>query len=72
MKIPASIKVVDGEARLYVVASGQYQILVFEAYGSVNVPKGQGQLFSPFKRQIKRWRMGDLNSIQDVPDASDL
>ena len=68
--IPGTGKVVDGEARLYVLGIGQYNILVFEAYGSVHVSNGPGRAFPPFKKQIKRWRAGDLRSIQDVPNNS--
>ena len=70
MKIPDSIQAISGEARLYVVSSGQYQVLVFEAYGSVQVPKKQSQVFSPFQKELKRWRVDDLKSIEDVPDIS--
>ena len=70
MKIPDSIKVVNGEARLYVVASGEYDILVFEAYGSVQIPYGPSKVFPDFKKEIKRWKVGSLESIQDIPNNS--
>ncbi len=69
MKIPDSIKIINGEARLYVVASGEYDILVFEAYGSVHIPYGPTKKFH-FKKEIKRWKVGNLSSIQDVPNNS--
>ena len=70
MKIPGSIKIISGEARLYAVASAEYDVLVFEAYGSVHLPYGPDKIFPPFKREIKRWMVGDLESIQDVPNNS--
>ena len=70
MKIPDSIKVINGEARLYVVASGAYDILIFEAYGSVHIPYGPSKKFPPFKKEIKRWKVGNLQSIEDIPDNS--
>ena len=70
MKIPDSIKIVNGEARLYVVASGIYDILVFEAYGTVNIPYGPSKKFGPFKKEIKRWKAGHLQSIEDIPNTS--
>ena len=70
MKIPNSVKVINGEARLYVVASGEYDILVFEAYGSVHIPYGPSKTFPRFKKEIKRWKVGNLKSIQDMPNTS--
>lgn len=68
MKIPDSIKIINGEARLYVVGSGEYDILIFEAYGSVNIPHGPHKVFPVFKKEIKRWKVGNLESIEDVPN----
>ena len=68
--IPGKLKVIDGEARLFVVRSGQYNILVFEAYGSVHISSGPGRTFPLFLKQLKRWRAGDLSSIEDVPNNS--
>lgn len=59
MHIPASIKVLDGEARLYVVRSGKYDVLVFEAFGNVNT-RQVSKSVPPFKQEIKRWRAGTL------------
>ena len=70
MKIPDSIKIITGEARLYAVVSAMYDILIFEAYGSVRIPYGPKKVFPPFQKEIKRWKVGDLESIQDVPDTS--
>lgn len=70
MQIPASIKIVEGEARLYVVESGAFDILVFESYGSVHIPSGPSKVFPHFVKPIKRWKAGVLNSIQDVPKNS--
>ena len=70
MKIPDSIKIISGEARLYAVVSAQYDVLIFEAYGSVHIPYGPNKVFPPFQKEIKRWKAGDLESIQDVPDNS--
>ena len=70
MKIPESIKVINGEARLYVVASGEYDILVFEYYGSVVIPPIPVKTYPRFLVEIKRWKVGNLKSIQDVPNNS--
>ena len=70
MKIPDSIKVINGEARLYVVESGEYDILIFEAYGTAHVPYGPTKKFGPLQKEIKRWRVGSLPSIEDVPNNS--
>ena len=70
MKIPDSIKIINGEARLYVLASGEYNILVFESYGTVQVPSGPTKQFSLFRRELKMWKAGNLQSIQDVPNNS--
>lgn len=70
MKIPESIKVTSGEARLFVVVSGGYDILMIEAYGSVNVPSSPATRFPDFTQPIKRWKTGDLASIEDVPNNS--
>lgn len=64
MKIPASIKVLDGEARLYVVPSGKYDVLVFEAYGNVHSPQVSKSV-PLFKKEIKRWRAGTLVASSD-------
>lgn len=64
MQIPAGIKVLDGEARLYVVASGKYDVLVFEAYGNVHSPQISKSV-PPFKKEIKRWRAGTLIASSD-------
>ena len=68
MKIPDSIKTINGEARMYVVASGGYDVLIFEAYGSF-LPSGPTNI-PVFKREIKRWKVGVLQSIQDVSNSS--
>lgn len=68
MKIPDSIKTINGEARIYVVATAGYDLLIFEAYGSF-LPSGPTNI-PVFKREIKRWKVGVLNSIQDVPNSS--
>ena len=68
MKIPPSIQVVDGEAQLYVVASGEYDFLVFETYGSVHIAPGPPSSFGPFAKRIKKWKVGNLANIQDVPN----
>lgn len=70
MKIPDSTKVVIGEARMYVVESGEYDVLIFEAYGTVHLPYGPIRIFPDFKQEIKRWEIGKLSSIQDVPNTS--
>lgn len=70
MKIPDSIKIINGEARLYVVASGEYDVLIFEAYGSYHIPHGPSKVFPDFKKEIKRWKVGNLESIQDIPNNS--
>lgn len=64
MKIPAGTKVMDGEARLYVVKSGNYEVLVFEAYGNVHLPQVSKSVPS-FKKEIKRWRAGTLIASSD-------
>ena len=69
MPISANVKVMDGEARLYVFASGQWDILVFDAYVSVHLPQGS-KAIPPFKKEIKRWRAGSLRTVQGVPDNS--
>ncbi|KAF6219696.1 hypothetical protein HO133_004165 [Letharia lupina] len=70
MKIPNSIQIINGEARLYVVQSGGYDVLIFEAYGSTHIPGGPNKVFPVFKKEIKRWEVGNLKSIQDVPNIS--
>lgn len=72
MKIPDSLKIIDGEARLYVVKSGEYDVLIFEAYGSVHAPSEPTKVFPPFKKAIKRWKVGNLDSMQEVPNISGL
>ncbi len=69
MKIPESIKIISGEARLYVVASGVYNILVFEAYGSF-LPSQPTKVFPYFKKEIKRWKVGNLETVQGVSNSS--
>ena len=70
MKIADSSKVIQGEARLYVVKSGEWIVLVFEAYGSVHLPSTPTKQIPPFAKAIKRWKSGDLSNMQDVPDTS--
>ncbi|CAF9932827.1 MAG: hypothetical protein ALECFALPRED_005387 [Alectoria fallacina] len=70
MKIPDSIKIINGEARLYVVASGEYDVLIFEAYGMVHIPYGPSKTFPHIKKEIKRWKVGNLQSIEDIPNNS--
>lgn len=70
MKIPGSIRFITGEARLYALMSGEYDVLVFEAYGNVRIPHGPNKAFPPFLKEIKRWKVGNLESIQDVPSNS--
>ncbi len=70
MKIPKSIQVTNGEARLYVVESGEYDILVFDAYGSVVIPPIPGKTYPRLLKEIKRWKVGNVKSIQDVPNNS--
>lgn len=70
MKIPNSLKFITGEARLYALMSAEYDILVFEAYGNVRIPSGPSKAFPPFVKEVKRWRVGNLKSIQDVPSSS--
>ena len=70
MKIPNSIKIINGEARLYVVASGEYDVLIFEAYGMVHIPYGPSKTFPHIKKEIKRWKVGNLESIEDIPNNS--
>ena len=70
MKIPKSERIVNGEARLYVVRSGVYIVLVFEAYGSF-LPSRPTKDFSFFK-EVKGWKVGNLEAIQDVPNSSGL
>lgn len=70
IKIPPSTGVVVGEARLYVVMSEGYEILALESYGNVNIPGAATQPFPDFVKAIKRWRVGDLTSIEDVPNNS--
>ena len=70
LTIPKKEKIIDGEARLYVVTSGAYEVLEFEAYGSVHFPSTQSKKFPSFTKEIKRWKVGQLNSIEDVPNNS--
>lgn len=70
MKIPSSIKSIDGEARLYMVVSGGYDVLVFEAYGTVHPPHALSKYFAPFQKEIKRWKVGTFPNFTDVPDNS--
>ncbi len=69
MKIPESIKVINGEARLYIVGSGVYNILVFEAYGNF-LPSHPTKVIPNFKKEIKRWKVGNLETVQNVSNSS--
>ena len=69
MKIPDTISFISGEARLYALVSGEYDVLVFEAYGNVRIPHGPNKAFPPFLKEIKRWRVGNLENTQDVPSS---
>ena len=72
MKIADSANIMQGEARLYTVKSGEWILLVFEAYGSVHLPSAPIQKFAPFAKAIKRWKFGNLMTIQDVPSTSGI
>ena len=66
MRIPDSMKVVNGEARLYVASGRGYEVLVFEMYGSVQQPGGPSKVFPHILMEIKRWKAGNIASIQGV------
>lgn len=71
MKISSETQVITGEAELMLVQSGQYDVLVFQAAsGVIRIPGGQVKNFRAFKKDIKRWKHGNLNSIEDVPSNS--
>ena len=72
MKIADSSKIMQGEARLYLVKSGEWIVLVFEAYGSVHLPFASTKQIPPFAKAIKRWKTGNLMTIQDVPSTSGI
>ena len=60
-----------GETALYVGPSQGYLVLVFEARsGSIHVPQGPSATFPAFSKAIKRWRVGSLGSLEDVPNNS--
>ena len=69
MKIADSSNIMQGEARLYVAKSGEWMILVFEAYGSVHLPSTPTKEILPFAKAIKRWEAGNLRTMQDVPNT---
>ena len=72
MKIADNSKIMDGEARLYVVQNGEWIVLVFEAYGSVHLPFTSTKQFPPYVKAIKRWKVGSLTTMQDVPNTSGI
>ena len=72
MKITDSSNVMKGEAKLYVVQSGEWIVLMFEAYGSVHLPSSSTQTFSQYTKAIKRWKVGNLKTMQDVPNTSGI
>ena len=69
MKIADTSNIMQGEARLYVVQTGVWDVLAFEAYGSVHLPLASTKQFLPFAKAIKRWKAGYLGTMQDVPDT---
>ena len=71
MRPSASNKVFKGELALYVGLSQGYLVLVFEARpGSINVPPRSSASFPAFSKAIKRWKVGSLGSLEDVPNNS--
>ena len=72
MKIADSSNIMQGEARLYTVKSGEWIVLVFEAYGSVHLPFTSTKNFPPFAKALKRWEAGNLRTMQDVPSTSGM
>ena len=72
MKIADSSNIMQGEARLYVVESGEWMVLVFEAYGSVHLPFTAAKEILPYAKAIKRWKVGNLRTMQDVPNTSGI
>lgn len=72
MKISDTSDIMKGEAKLYVVQSGEWIVLFFEAYGSVHLPSASTKQFAPYAKAIKRWKVGYLKTMQDVPNTSGI
>ena len=73
MKIPPAAGVITGEALLFSTRSGLYDVLIFQAAsGVVKIPGGPSKSFDAFAKAIKRWKHGNLKSIEDVPNNSQI